>query len=97
LEYFGEINYDRCGVCDNCIENKKKEVEDSLRKKYHQQIMNIIDDAHDFDLEKLIDVLAPENVKVFTTLASELIDHGLLYFDEFGKIRRSKKNISKHE
>ncbi|PIQ47027.1 MAG: recombinase RecQ [Cytophagales bacterium CG12_big_fil_rev_8_21_14_0_65_40_12] len=97
LEYFGEINYDRCGVCDNCVEHKKKEVEDGLRKKYHQQIMNIIVDAHDFDLEKLIDVLAPENVKVFTTLASELIDHGLLYFDEFGKIRPSKKNISKQQ
>ena len=67
------------------------------RKKYHQQIMNIIVDAHDFDLEKLIDVLAPENIKVFTTLASELIDHGLLYFDEFGKIRGSKKNNSKRE
>jgi ATP-dependent DNA helicase RecQ len=92
LEYFDEVSYDRCGVCDNCVENKKKEAEAVLRKKYHQQIMNVIKDSHDYDLEKLIVVLAPENVKVFTAMASELIDHGLLYFDEFGKIKRSNKN-----
>ncbi|MFT6053165.1 MAG: ATP-dependent DNA helicase RecQ [Roseivirga sp.] len=92
LEYFDEVSYDRCGVCDNCVENKKKEAEADLRKKYHQQIMNVIKDSHDYDLEKLIVVLAPENVKVFTAMASELIDHGLLYFDEFGKIKRSNKN-----
>jgi ATP-dependent DNA helicase RecQ len=97
LEYFGEVNYDQCGVCDNCVASKKREAEIILRKKYQQQILNMVDDSHDFDLEKLIAVLAPENVKVFTTLTSELIDHGLLFFNEFGKISRSKKNNKPNE
>lgn len=92
LEYFGEVNYDQCGVCDNCVENKRKGAEAILRKKYEMQVLNIINDIQDLDLEKLINVLTPENTKVFTTLVSELIDHGMLYFDEFGKIKRSKKN-----
>lgn len=90
LEYFGEINYSKCGVCDNCLANRKKEEEDELRVKYKKQVFRLLDDGHHYDIEQLTKVLIPENKEVFSLLMSELIDHGLLFFDDFGKIRRSK-------
>ena len=90
LAYFGEVSYDACGVCDNCIDRKKHQADDTLRQQYQKQTLALLHEDIGFDLEKLTKVLAPTDKELFTNLVSELLDHGILYYDEFGKIRASK-------
>ncbi|KYG81984.1 ATP-dependent DNA helicase RecQ [Roseivirga ehrenbergii] len=92
LEYFGEVNYDPCLVCDNCVQNKRKAEELKLRAKYETQIFSLLDQSTEFDVNGLVNAIAPENKNVLTTLVAELVDHGVLKFDEFGKLEKGRKN-----
>ncbi len=92
LEYFGEVNYDPCLVCDNCVQNKRKAEELKLRAKYETQIFSLLCQSTDFDVNGLVNAIAPENKNVLTTLVAELVDHGVLKFDEFGKLEKGKKD-----
>lgn len=92
LEYFGEVNYDPCLVCDNCVQNKKKAEELKLRAKYETQIFSLLGQSTDFDVNGLVNAIAPENKNVLTTLVAELVDHGVLKFDEFGKLEKGRKD-----
>tara|TARA_R110001599_G_scaffold346228_3_gene571275 strand:+ start:545 stop:2482 length:1938 start_codon:yes stop_codon:yes gene_type:complete len=92
LEYFGEVNYDPCLVCDNCVQNKRKAEELKLRAKYETQIFSLLGQSTDFDVNGLVNAIAPENKNVLTTLVAELVDHGVLKFDEFGKLEKGKKD-----
>ena len=44
----------------------------------------------DLDLDGLIQVLRPENKELFVQKISEMLDHGALHYDDFGKIRTSR-------
>ncbi|WP_339607231.1 ATP-dependent DNA helicase RecQ [uncultured Roseivirga sp.] len=92
LEYFGEVNYDPCLVCDNCVQNKRKAEELKLRAKYETQIFSLLDQSTEFDVNGLVNAIAPENKNVLTTLVAELVDHGVLKFDEFGKLEKGRKD-----
>jgi len=86
------VNYDPCLVCDNCVQNKRKAEELKLRAKYETQIFSLLDQSTEFDVNGLVNAIAPENKNVLTTLVAELVDHGVLKFDEFGKLEKGRKN-----
>lgn len=90
LEYFGEVSYDKCDVCDNCINKKKRQFDDELKSHYRKQIENALHESVDLDLQQLIKILLPEDKDLFSELISELLDHGIVYYDDFGKLKPSK-------
>ena len=90
LEYFGEVSYDKCGVCDNCIDRKRREEEKALSIHYRKQIEELLRQEVDLDLQQLIKILDPEKKEVFSNLVAELLDHGILFYDDFGKMKPSK-------
>ena len=92
LAYFGETSYEACGVCDNCIDQKKHQSDNVLRQHYQKQVLALLHEEVDLNLEKLTKVLDPADKELFANLVSELLDHGVLYYDEFGKIRTSRKS-----
>jgi ATP-dependent DNA helicase RecQ len=90
LEYFGEVSYDKCDVCDTCIRNKKRDMDDDLKSHYRKQIENTLHESVDLDLQQLIKILLPEDKDLFSELISEMLDHGIVYYDDFGKLKPSK-------
>lgn len=92
LAYFGEVDYDRCGVCDNCVSNNKHADDAKYEAHYKRQILNTIRQGGAFDTDKLVTTLDPTHEEVFLQMLSHLLDHGELHYDEFGNIRSSKHN-----
>jgi len=90
LEYFGEVSYEKCAVCDTCISNKKREIDVELKSHYRKQIENTLHESVELDLQQLIKILLPEDKDLFSELISELLDHGIVYYDDFGKLKPSK-------
>ena len=90
LEYFGELNDERCGVCDNCLERKKHQTEEQLKSDYEKRILALLHEVDSMTLDGLSRAVAAEDSTVFGLLVSEMLDHGLIYYDDFGKIRASR-------
>lgn len=90
LEYFGEVSYDKCEVCDVCVEQKKHSGDAILNQHYEKQIKGVLHEDVNLTLDGLVDILDPENRELFTRKVSEMLDHGVLYYDDFGKIRTSR-------
>ena len=87
LEYFGEVSYDLCGVCDVCIAKKRQAKDEPLLAHYEKQITALLKTNANLDLEALTQALNPENKTFFLNKVSELFDHGSIFYDDFGKIR----------
>ncbi len=92
LEYFGEVSYDDCGICDNCVEKKKRSVDDELKVHYKKQIEALLKQEVELDLQQLTEILDPEKKTAFSDLVAEMLDHGILYYNDFGKLKPSKKS-----
>lgn len=90
LEYFGEVSYDKCGVCDVCIAQKRREADGPTLAHYEKQVLALLKTEVDLDMDGLVHVLVPENKKLFLQKVAELLDHGSIFYDDFGKIRTSR-------
>ncbi len=90
LEYFGEVSYEKCQVCDNCISLKKSDESGRLKNHYQEQINKVITSGSALDVSQLTAFLSPQDKDVFMELISEMLDHGLLFYDDFGKLKSSK-------
>ena len=90
LEYFGEVSYDKCGVCDVCISQKKHAADGPLLAHYEKQVLALLRTNVDLNLDGLVQVLDPEKRSLFLQKVAEMLDHGVLYYDDFGKIRTSR-------
>lgn len=84
LKYLGEMNYDECGVCDNCLNNRKEK-----SKKHHDEyqhlIMNIVEDNAS-SVEEIVEVINPTDHEVVLEVIREMVDAGALKYDEQWKL-----------
>ncbi len=86
LEYFGEEDYERCKVCDNCLTELRLKKENYHRQHYAQQIVELIKTTKVLTPEELIRILDPSDREIMLLVLSELVDHGKLHYNEFGQI-----------
>lgn len=90
LEYFDEVSYDHCGICDICVARKKSsratitptreqmtEIRDTLKRYL----------AHNpTPPDRLISELKPENEQLMYESIRLLLDQGELHYDSQGRI-----------
>ncbi len=79
-EYFNEITYDTCGICDICI-NKKKKQNNSLYQDYYNQVLYLLKQQK-FTPEELETQVMPKDHRLFVEVVRELVDIGNIYYDE---------------
>ncbi len=84
-DYFNEVTFQECGICDVCIEKRKKDNGFAFEK-LRTEILSVIKDKT-MALEELEDQLSPKDHELFVDVVRELVDEGSLEYDEFWKIR----------
>lgn len=87
VNYFGEKSDFTCGICDNCVQNKKDNNKAFLKKKLIDQILKTLTSGVAFSLEELFTEIG-ETVDDFSVgLIRELEDEGLIFTEKNGKIK----------
>ncbi|HZB14860.1 MAG TPA: ATP-dependent DNA helicase RecQ [Chryseolinea sp.] len=84
-EYFNEVTFNTCGICDVCIEKRKKENErafDELR----QEILNMLKQGSQ-TIENLEERIAPRDHELFVDVIREMVDDGELQYDKAWRLR----------
>lgn len=80
-EYFDEQNTVPCGVCDICIDRKKKENLASL-KDYREQILYLLNQKPR-PVDELEAEVNPEDQELFVEVIREMLDDGEIAYDAF--------------
>ena len=89
LDYFDEKTYDRCGVCDVCLNKKKKE---NLRelKDYHDQVLYLLKQKH-LTVDELETEVNPTDHHLFLEVIREMVDEGIIRYDDFWVLSIAKQ------
>lgn len=80
LEYFDEKQADKCGTCDSCIEEKKKEKREFLNEEMTAEIINLLADTP-LNLDDLVSGIKTGDKKERIAAIRELLDAGKLKTD----------------
>ncbi|WKN32057.1 RecQ family ATP-dependent DNA helicase [Porifericola rhodea] len=91
LEYFDEINYDHCGICDICVEKKNlsTEAQPSLSHERYQELNKLVKRylaGTPTPTEKLLTDLHTETPSLLLDTIRLMLDQGELYYDELGRL-----------
>jgi ATP-dependent DNA helicase RecQ len=84
-DYFNETSHQPCGICDICIERRKK----ANAKAYDElktEIMTIIR-SKPITIEALEQQIAPKDRELFVDVVRELVDESRLAYDKVWKLK----------
>lgn len=84
-EYFGEETFDTCGWCDVCIAKRKQENSQSTQE-LREQILRLVKEQF-FSVDELEQRLAPTDVELFVEVVRELVDEGVIVYDDVWRLR----------
>lgn len=87
LDYFGEESDNLCGVCDVCVEERKKGGLTDQEKKLRSAMKNILEERGPLSLEALTESLGRKNDKFTVSYLRSLEDEGFIITAEDGKIK----------
>lgn len=87
-EYFDETNSQPCGICDICLEKKKKENVNAFQEMHDEVLLVLTRQA--LSIEELEEKIAPTDHDVFVDAVREMVDEGIIEYDAFWKLRRVK-------
>ncbi len=88
-EYFDEVTYQVCGLCDVCIANKKKDNLTAL-KDYQEQIIYLLNQKP-LTIEELELAVDAKDNELFVEVVREMVDEGKIRYDEFWVLHLKKK------
>ncbi len=88
LEYFGEISYQPCGVCDVCIHKKRQTI---AEKETEAQKIKSILQKEPIALTLLMQQLAPRQEDQTLQLIREMLDNGELHKAQDGRLMLPSK------
>jgi len=86
-EYFDEVTYEECGMCDVCISKKKKENKEAIHD-YEGQIRYLLS-QRPVAVEELEELVDPKDKELFIEVVRELVDAGEIYYDELWTLHLS--------
>jgi ATP-dependent DNA helicase RecQ len=85
-EYFDEITYETCGVCDVCISKKKKD--DSVTLKDYFEQINYLLGQKPMTVDELEVAVAAKDKELFIEAVRELVDAGTIFYDDVWVLRK---------
>jgi ATP-dependent DNA helicase RecQ len=87
-DYFDEHTETTCGICDVCIEKRKKDNFFAFGK-LRDQIMHVMKD-NVLSVEQLEKQISPTDRELFVDVVRELVDEGVLGYDNVWKLKRMR-------
>jgi len=88
-EYFDEITYATCEICDVCISKRKTE-NLAMLKDYEQQILYLLKQKP-MTVEELETAVDPQEKELFIEVVREMVDTAQIAYDEFWVLRKINK------
>jgi len=88
-DYFGEVSQETCGICDVCIERRKKDNAHAFED-LKEEILHILKQKS-MTVEQVEEQIAPDNPELFVDVVREMIDEGLLEYDDAWKLNFRKQ------
>ncbi|GHN02798.1 ATP-dependent DNA helicase RecQ [Cytophagales bacterium WSM2-2] len=85
-EYFNEITYVTCGICDVCLSKKKKD-NSAMLKDYLDQILYLLTQKS-MSIDELEAAVAARDKELFTEAVRELVDAGAIAYDEIWMLHK---------
>jgi ATP-dependent DNA helicase RecQ len=85
-EYFDEVTYATCGMCDICIGKRKKE-NLLMLKDYEQQILYLLKQKP-MTVEELETAFDPTEKELFIEVVREMVDSAQIEYDEFWVLKK---------
>ena len=88
-DYFSEVSYKKCGICDVCVEERKKENKnafDDLRS----EVTSVLK-KKPLTVEQLEELIAPNEHELFVDVVREMVDEGVLAYDNVWKLSLAKQ------
>jgi ATP-dependent DNA helicase RecQ len=79
-EYFDEVTYNTCGVCDVCIDRRKKK-DRSVIVDYQNQIIYLLNQKP-VSPEELEESVGPKDHDLFVEVVREMVDAAKIYYDD---------------
>jgi ATP-dependent DNA helicase RecQ len=80
-EYFDEVTYQSCGICDVCLRKKKTDTS-ALYADYYQQIRYLLQTGP-LSVEDLETQIAPTAKEIMGEVIQEMLENGELYYDQY--------------
>jgi len=87
LEYFGEVSYEKCGVCDICVAEKRRN-NIKHEHKYHHQVHHLLESGA-LTIDDIVEQINPTDKETFLEVIREMVDAGELQYDEHWKLMLS--------
>jgi ATP-dependent DNA helicase RecQ len=92
-EYFDELDTKPCGMCDVCIDRKKQDDLHALSN-YREQVLYLLKQKK-MPVDELESAVDPEDKEVFVEVVREMLDEGILYYDDFWLLGMKNANQNK--
>ena len=87
-EYFDEHTEETCGICDVCIEKRRKGNEKAYEK-LRDEVLAVMK-QNVFSVEQLEKEIEPRDRELFVDVVRELVDEGVLIYDNVWRLRRKE-------
>ena len=84
-EYFGEVNYDDCKVCDVCLEKRRGSQQETAKKILFERIKAKLQDGP-LGLEDLLRNQSTADRNELTAMIRLMLDNRILKYDDDGKL-----------
>ena len=84
-DYFNEVTFDRCGICDVCIEKRKNDNRRAFEELWEEVLSAL--KQQDKTVEELEERIAPRDHELFVDVIREMVDDGLLEYDNAWRLK----------
>ena len=84
-DYFNEVTFNNCGICDVCIERRKKDNRLAFDELW-QEVLNALKKENK-TIEELEERIAPRDHELFVDVVREMVDDGVLEYDNAWRLR----------
>jgi ATP-dependent DNA helicase RecQ len=90
-EYFNEYTENTCGICDNCLQHKKRDVPIPIEvyTKYRQKILEILPAA----INQVVDYQFFNNKDFVKDIIRKMIENEEISFSELGILYSKRKGL----